>query len=91
MCVCHCVCECECPHLVVDDGCGSGREWDGGAAADELTHLLPTAQTSVSGERPQDAVDQVAGDILLQLVKLYLQQQQGRNQKKTTVHVQCTI
>ena len=63
-------------YLKVDDGYAGGGQWDGGDTSDEVPHLFPVLHLSVPGEGPHDGVDQVAGNVLLQLLKLW--QERGR-------------
>ena len=64
-------------YLKVNDGHAAGGQRDGGNASDKLAHLLPALHLAVAREGPADGVDQVAGDVLLQLLKLGA----GRGQK----------
>ena len=58
-------------YLEVDDRlCGVGRQRDGGDAADEVTQVLSCLELRVTGNRPQQPVDQRARDVALQLVLL---------------------
>ena len=58
-------------HLIVENR-GAGRgEGDGGDSSDEVAHVVATLHLGVSREGPHQRVDQVARDILLQLVMLW--------------------
>ena len=57
-------------HLVVQYGATGGGEGDGGDPTDEVSHPVTTLHLGISREGPDQAVDQVPGNILLQLVIL---------------------
>lgn len=51
-------------HLVVNDrGVGIGWKRDGGAVADEVSHIAASLELAISCEAPQEGVDQGLGDI----------------------------
>ena len=57
-------------HLIIHNRAAGGGEGDGGHPTDEIPHLVPALHLRVTREGPNEAVDEVAGNVMFQLVEL---------------------
>ena len=57
-------------HLIIQHGATGRREGDGSDPTNEVTHIVAALHLGIAREGPDEAVHEVPGNILLQLVIL---------------------